>query len=635
MRWPLVLGLLATSATGAAADDGGPVPQAVSGRLDGRTAALTARYLLRFEGPETETMFTTLELPAGAAVTHATVRAGGVAHRLALTPNERARARFDAVVGRAAGPARRWALLLEDLHGMLEVSLLAPRAGAVTLDVELAVPTCFHDDVRYVEVPDTWKPALAPGLRPRGVRTAEVAAACTGIAETEGVAWIGFADRALARRPPGPARVGATAGRLALGDKHLARVELELARMLGEVPADLATAIVVDGSRSMTDAQRTSQRELVAAYLGAARGSRAQVIAYARTAHALLPAWTSAAEAAARVERALAALAPRNGSNIDVGLAEAAAWLGRITGTRRVVLVTDEWLAARLERDPALLARRLPPGTLVHVVAVEADGELTRDDDDAVLAPLAAATGGMAVRAGVSADAALDATMLVRPISLDLITVTAPGWTQIAKTEEGTCGDRLVEGAACAWWAEGDPLAGPLTIEGFVWGRKVARVLAPDAARAHELARTFPDADALAEEHRAQLRVAARAVNAHWSLYAEWGGPDGYDDGFGMLRGTSCCSSGSTASHTIGFTSSRATPRPPPLDLAPQLAHVARTCDLRGARVEAAIETTLSEIVDVRVTAPPAVRACVEDAIWATALVVPAAYRQTTTRVAF
>jgi len=637
VRWPfvpvpvlvLVLGATASVAVADdAVDETEPAPREVTARLDGGTATLTARYLLRFEGPAIQTVLATLELPPGAVATRAQVRAGGIARRLELAAAGDARKRFDEVVDRPGGPARRWAMLLEDSHGVLEVSLTAPRAGAVTLELELAAPTCFHQDVRYVEVPATWKRALAPALRARLARSDELARACK---DGEEATWIGFPDPTLARRPAGPERIGTSAGRLVLDDQHVARVELEVSRLLGETPRDLATAIVVDGSRSMTPAQREAQRALVGGYLAAARGSRVQVIAYARTARALLPSWQPASEAAGRVDRELAALVPRNGSNVDVALADAGRWLGRVGGTRRVVLVTDEWLAERLRHDPEQLARALPAGTLVHVVAIDNDGELTRDDDG-LLAPLAATTGGIAVRGGAGEDARLDATMLVRPTSLDRLTVQAPGWTQLAPGAARTCGDRLVEGTACTWWGQGDAIAGPLVIEGFVWGRRVTRMLAPDPARAHELARALPALDVLDADHLAHALAAARAVNAQWSLYVEWGGADGYEDGFGSIRGGSCCG-GTASSHSIGIGTPRPTPRLPALDLAPQLAAVARTCALRDTRVHAEIETTLSEIVDVRVTAPAEVRACVEDAIWATELAVPAGYGHVTTKV--
>ena len=71
----------------------------------------------------------------------------------------------------------------------------------------------------------------------------------------------------------------------------------------------------------------------------------------------------------------------------------------------------------------------------------------------------------------------------------------------------------------------------------------------------------------------------------------------------------------------------------PDFDLAPQLAHVINLCNLVDTRVEAEVETTLSEIVEVRVIAPPSVHQCVEDAIWDTAISVPAQLGRTNTRV--
>jgi glutamate dehydrogenase/leucine dehydrogenase len=61
----------------------------------------------------------------------------------------------------------------------------------------------------------------------------------------------------------------------------------------------------------------------------------------------------------------------------------------------------------------------------------------------------------------------------------------------------------------------------------------------------------------------------------------------------------------------------------PLVDLSPQFAHVITRCGLGEAHVEATIELTDHEIVQVHVLAPPAVTRCVEDEIWETAVMPP------------
>ena len=235
-------------------------------------------------------------------------------------------------------------------------------------------------------------------------------------------------SRELAERPAGDQRIDGIAGRLPLDDRHIAHVELDLSREISEVPQDLYTAIVIDASRSLDDNEVEAQRAIVELYLREAPNSHVQLIAYARRARALLPGWTNASQALPRVDRELRALAGRNGSNIDVALGEAARWLSSVDGTRRIVVFSDELLAQRLlDASPLALRRGLSDDTLVHVVALaNGTGALSRADD-AVLAPLALATFGIAVRGGLDDDGNVDAKLLVRPIWLDHIKLHSAG----------------------------------------------------------------------------------------------------------------------------------------------------------------------------------------------------------------
>ena len=130
---------------------------------------------------------------------------------------------------------------------------------------------------------------------------------------------------------------------------------------IGTAAPPLATVLIVDGSRSLSDNDRGAQRALVASYLAKAPRSQIQVVSFARTAQALLPEWTGAASARAAVDQALRSVVPRTGSNFDAAFAVAATWLARTEGTRRVVLMTDQRMATRLSSmSDASLARMLP-----------------------------------------------------------------------------------------------------------------------------------------------------------------------------------------------------------------------------------------------------------------------------------
>ncbi len=642
MRRLAIVALLVSSGASARTvirhDDQGASADVVSvrGKLTGNIATLRIGLSMMIDEPGYATVIDNIPIPSTAVVTGATVRRNGVAHRLELVTAESATKRWgelglsETEADQVAPGSRRNAVLVEGGSGQVTVSIATPRSGRLDLELELSMQTCFHRDARYVVLPTEW------ALHVRGLRTIakpseDVMASCS-LAE-EGTV-VAFPAPEVAKRPSGD-RIGAFAARLDAGGDHFVRVELDLAAELTEVPTDLATVLVVDGSRSMSAEDRDAQRELVVSYLRNAKASRVQVIAYARTARPLLPGWTAASTAANRVDRELRALAPRNGSNLDAGLAEAGAWLERIEGTRRVVVVSDELLPLRLQdQAPVTLKRALPAGTLVHVVATNGSPGIFREDGS-LLSTLAAATDGISVRVGKGGanDKAIDATMLVRPITIDQLEVTSPGWTQFHPTSEipacGITGEvDIAEGDACSWWGHGDAHSGPIAIAGLMWGQRVTRVLRPDPSHGLEVARELSvSATSFEPALKDRIDKLARAINPQWSMYAEWGGTGGYFEGVGLgISGmSSCCHTGGSfsSSPSIGIgTMGRGIP---PEDLSAQLAPAVAACKLGEAKAHADIEMTELEVVGVTVgvdgdvTNPHELRrlqSCIEDAIW-------------------
>ncbi len=626
----LALAVLLVS-SGAAADAPDSRVTSVRAELSGSVATLRVSYAYVIEEAGYGNFVDMLDLPATALVTAATVRRDGITRRLDLLRAEEATRKWEALGAddeelTAEPPgARRSAVRIAGSSGSVEVSIASPRRGRVDIEVELAMPTCYFRDARHLVIPAAWTPHLRGTLRTTAKPASELSDACQGTGEGT---WISFAVPEIARRRSGD-RLGAFAGRLVAGEDHLVRVEVDLASMLADTPRDLATVLVVDASRSMTVAQRETQRELVLAYLRAAKDTRVQVIAYARTAGALLPSWSIASRALARVDRELRALPPRNGSNLDVGLEQAGRWLAQIEGTHRVVLVTDELMSSRVSGiQPATLKRVLPPGTLVHVVSTVGGGDGLIRDDSVELAALAAATDGIGARAD---KAPIDATMLIRPISIDQLVVTAPGWSQFVGPSGATCGadDRvdLAEGSSCTWWGHGDVTSGPIAVAGLVWGTRVTRVLRPDPTHGLEVARELSVAQSIDPALLERLELMARGVNPQWSLYVEWGGTGRYFEGFGFGRiGTGCCGGGSFSSHpSIGIGTIGRAHREPD-DLTAQLAPAVARCQLERETARVTLEMTVLEIVDVTVMIsadapiPPnrlrKLTACVEDAIW-------------------
>lgn len=637
MRRLVVVSLLVSSAAhagkvaswrdaGAQTDD--VAPSIVHGKLSGTVATLTARYQIKVDAgyaPST----VSLALPDRALVTSATVTADGTPHRLELVAAQDADDRFAALTTEPGPSPAPSAVLIAGGAGEVTIGVASPHPGFMSIVLEMSAPTCFFRDARYLGLPASWT-KLDTELRARIVAPAPVSEACAIAADPEGRV-LGFPARELASRPSGE-RLGGTAGRLALGTDHVVRVELDLAAALSDIPRDLATVILVDASRSMSSGELEVQRELALSYLRKAPESRIQVIAFARTARPLLPGWSIASQALPRLQRELEALAPRNGSNFDAGLAEAGQWLARVEGARRVVLITDEQFAERLAASPpASLRALLPPGTLVHVVATDPGGGAIQRDDETLLAPLATATEGLAVRLGLVDQHPVDATMLLRPIELAHVTVSAPGWTMIKPDDAAhVCGgdpagdpDALGEGTACTWWGQGTAVSGPISIAGLVWNKRVTRVLRPDPAHARDVARELSALRTLDETAQRGADTAAHAVNERWSLFAQWGGHGGYgQDIMGGFATSGCGCDGTADTGMIG----RGTIGGiviPKLDLRAQLEAAVAACHVEHDRVEVELEMTMLEIVDVRVRVSPRagktpgeLATCVTEALW-------------------
>ncbi len=625
MRWLPLVWIVASTA---AAFAGNPEdPTRVTGRLDGRTARLTARYELPV-GANEWARGSMLALPAGVVVTGAGVTHNGVVHRLDLMKIDAAGTKFEALAvdAPAVGP-KTSAVLIESSPGGVRVSTASPQRGRFVIDLEVTMPTCFHGDARYAMVPTSWYDAASRDLR-AGEPPDTLATACATNEEDAGM-WFRFASSELSRRASGD-RYGVSADHVDLGGEAVVRFELDVAMMLADIPRDLATVLIVDGSRSLSEDDREAQRALVESYLDHAPGARVQVVSVARTAEALLPAWTTAARARASVDEALRSLVPRNGSNFDAGLAEAAAWLARIGGTRRVVLVTDERMASRLAHtSDTSLRTMLPAGILLHVV-VPSYGTSLQRDDELKLAGLATSTRGLAVRLGTSrGDDGLDATMLLRPVSIDRLKLVTTGWESLAGDRGApTCRDAMDvrEGESCTWWGQRPGVTAPeITVEGWIWGTRLSRTVTPDRSRARDVTRELSVMGTTSGELHALAETHARAVNATWSLYGAWGGTAGYDGprgggtGFGAICG---CGRIGTIGHGSGTGSGMAIRSV--LGLHEQLEPAIEACKIRTARVIVAVELTGIEIADVHVTVSGAaqperqrVETCVREVVWA------------------
>ncbi len=609
--------VLSVGAPVASAED--LTPSRVTVRMDGAAARLVVTA--RFKVTEVGALSHTLPRPSRAVVIAGSVTDADGKHAMTLTPADDAEAAHTAIAAAPVTRTRASFFVVSDSGGHIAFDGLAHRRGMMTVEIELAAPTCFDHDARYVSVPTGWIEALPEATQRRVDGGDELTQRCDKNVDTHASSvWISMPARKIA----GPIRINATAARFSDGKEQAARLELAIANTLADIPGDLHTAFVVDTSRSMLSDQQTAARAVIRSYLAHAPRSSVQVIGYARTANALLERWMTAGKAAKTIDALLAKAMHRNGSELQVGLREAGAWLERVPGTRRVIILSDARVADRIAKlSAATLAKALPAGTLVHVVALS-NGDLVRDDD-ARWAPLAALTEGIAMRGG------LEALPLVRPVSLDHVRITAPNWS-VLEGPEAACiaADtlNLAEGQACTWW--GLSTAGEsLEVEGLLWNRRWRKTVAlggrTDLALARQLRFVFDPAADLA----IAALDAAKAVSDRWSLVARWGGAGGYADmpaGGGTGWGTICdCGNYGTIGHGSGTGSA--------VDVSPslqaQLFEAVGRCTRDDLTIALTVETTLDEIVDVSAivtlrnhkgapTDAQAIATCVEEAVWGT-----------------
>jgi hypothetical protein len=645
MRWLFVVAVVAALPTRASADpeedaeEDAEQPTAVDVSFTGTTARIKAKFAFEISAAGVAVGMHSFAIPHNSVVTSGVAIVDGKRHALRFDKADEADRAFDALTLKPSQHGNRaWVFLLDGAGDVVTLDVLAPRSANVVLELILDAPTCFFDDVRYVELDEAWWKRV-PARQKTIIATSEQLDNTCSDRGDEHVRWIGSAARELSKQPPGQRRMGTIAGRLALASTHLARVEIDLAREISEVPADLHTAIVIDHSRSLTADDLDVERAIVAAYLRAAPTSRVQVIGFARRAQPLLASWMVASHAAPQVDRVIRALPLRNGSNVDDALVEAAKWLAQVRGTKRIIVFSDERLGERFDGSVELLQKLIASGTLVHVVhPIGLGSGLERnDDDESVLPLLAKATQGIATFGTLNEKAEVDATMLVRPISIDKLDVTAAGWERLDALPDGRdCETSLREGVSCMWWGAGNGAAGPITISGLMWNKPIKRVVHADPTQALALARVLSAMHALDDELQKQVDDAARAVNSVWSLFAQWGGSGGYEDlgGFGTIGGSRF--STSSRDHAIGTSSSvrgRA-----PLDLRAQLQPAVDGCGAREPQVTISVETTLEEIVDVAVEVKPAnatIADCITEAVWDTTLGIIDPPARVTTRVAF
>ncbi|MBI3185384.1 MAG: VWA domain-containing protein [Myxococcales bacterium] len=600
-------------------------------------ARLTVTRLIRNLGASHAWADQRLAVPHGAAAKTLRVSAGGQSAEAELLRSESAISRWEELLSMGEAVPQPVALLELEPGGGLSLSLfgIAP-GGTAAVQYELVAPLEYADGEWRLDYPlddeQDWSlakptfPSLASSWRveevpeeenpdepclPCSPRAMRLSSARWGMAMVE-ARWATFA--------PGPERA-------------IWRLEVDAAKVLEPTPARPNVAFVIDASCSEGPEGIAAQLELLPGYLANAPDARVEVVLFRRRAERLFGRLVPAGEVAALLaalppER----LAPGNGSNLDLGAAEAALALEGEGGVSRIVLLTDGMLKEALQA-PELVAAlaKAPKGTVVHAVlrdGLDRESELSEERlEEETLAPVAEAYGGVALQ--VSGRAAgqepLAAAMLglVRPFRIDALSVEAPGM----ENDEIEVDRILREGGSLRLTALAERPPQRVMLRGKVWARKLELPLYGGG----DLADRLPALAIGLDEVRGQLRDSeeeaaawsARVVSSATSLLAtaptaapSLAGSDTFN--LGSITGSSCCGWGVGcrgvgwgAGHRVDWERLRVL-------LAGGIAACARAHGLAGLSTSLRIELTGFEVVDVRaLSAPsPELASCVEESAW-------------------
>lgn len=587
-----------------------------------------------------------IDLPTGAVARSLRVRPGKRWYQGELLAAAAAQHSYQQLTsdGEEATPGP--ALLQWTDSGELELQAYPVAAGGrLQIEYTLEAPLCYANGSYVVDYPRSVGPGMvAPVVRARGGRVFADAAAAAAALEVDDpragcdpAAW-NAPDEASYLVFPAPASrpIAARHARASVvADLGIARVEVDAAAVLEPLPRGAAVVFVVDGSRSVGPDDVAAQLRVARAYLRHVPDARFEVVVYRRHGERLFGRLVAAAGADALLDEIAASRFERgNGSNLEGGLELAAAALAGHRGPTRIVAFTDDLLRAAFTLEAATDALSAAPArTILHLARIDFGGgvwSFSRDDDHA-LAPLAAATGGMAVWLGGGSDdlgAAAEALLgLVRPVRIDSFAVEVPG----ADRDELAVPDTLEEGEAFRRTVLVAAGTGPAVVRGRIWGRPLERRIDPDAALAKRLPGLIFGTSLwslLPEEELPALATAAGVVSPVTSYLARdrraiaSGRPVGGSGGttYGSICGGHCTGAiGAVGSARAGELAAQVDRR---AVLGALLADRARGCFVRHGDVADEVlldlETTRNEIVDVIVTSTTGAELgqCLAEAAW-------------------
>jgi subtilisin-like proprotein convertase family protein len=408
-------------------------------------------------------------------------------------------------------------------------------------------------------------------------------------------------------------------GRVVASREHaFARLEVDVAPRLSELPKHAQVVFAVDASFSIGEEGLAAELDLVTAYASHIPDAEIEIIAYRRHPARLFGSFVPASGIAAALAKHPIALG--NGSALDEAATLATRLLAaRTGGPRRLVIVTDDLLRTRLDDAAALASLAgLPRDVVVHLVLPHLDADdrvLLARNDTHHLASLATRHHGIfADITGLPAkkDLAGAVLELVRPTRLDAL--TASGFTLESNI--------LHEGDGLRLMFEDKAPVTHVALAGKLWSDPVRKDLDPGVAFSRQTAAFIFGADEhqqLSHDEMMKVAMQGRAVSPVTSYVAYEPGTRPSVIGMPEERGSFGMGRSGFGSGGGGLGFRRITPNLAAL-VDPDACE-RKVKPAPGWSVTLAVETTKREVVDVAIKGTPSPMAsCLVEEVWALTL---------------
>ncbi len=421
---------------------------------------------------------------------------------------------------------------------------------------------------------------------------------------------------------------GALASFPVANGRALSRFRIEAAPKLSTVPRGAHIVVVLDASRSVSEAYLSGSVAASSAYLSHFPEARVEVLTFNRTPHPRYGRFLGVRQAIA--DLAAAKIDRKNGSHVDAALAEADRLLSGVRpgSAKRVVVFTDARTRSALtpERVRGSVGKS---GALVHIgIHAHLDPELEPLNAHP-WAPAARQTGGLLWKVGASSSPTETAEHRAvfehwaRPMKIRGLKVEA----QNIPAKDVAIPKFLNEGEGITDHRIAHAKVGWVRVSGELWSKPVRFALVPGREETKRwTALTFGSEllHELTEPEMMTLAMHGGAVSPVTSYLAiepgvrpsteglDWGAGSGtgFGRGFGRVR--------------MGATSVSASP-PPPFDpvkyLTDNLSLAYTRCGGKAGTATVQLETTIDEVVDVtsidiRGKSDRSLSGCLEQAAW-------------------